>query len=335
MIRYAVKRILILIPLILVVIFIVYGITFLTPGDPARMLLGNTATEERVAALREEMGLDKSFPVQFANYVKNMFLHLDFGTSYTSRQPVSTEIFARCPTTLSLTFIAVVIATVIAIPLGILSAVRQNSAIDSVASFFATAFIAVPSVWLGLMLMIFFSNKLRWFPSGGLDTWKSYVLPSITLAAYSLALYLRMMRSSMLEVLQQDYMRTARGKGIGRTRSIWRHAIKNSLLPVITIIGLDFSVMLGGAVVIENVFAIPGLGRLMVDAIRQKDTPMVLGAAILLSVIYSIVNLIADMFYALIDPRIKSEYVAASASRRHRRRAVRIEASLQNGGDGK
>lgn len=331
MIRYVIKRILTLIPIVLLVALIVYGIMSFSGGDPARMLLGTNAKEEDIAALREDMGLNDPFIVQYGRYIKNAVLHLDFGKSYSSKQPVIDEILARFPTTFKLTFISVLISVVVALPMGILSAIKQYSALDNVFVFLSMCLVAVPVVWLGLMLMILFSNQLGWLPSGGLESWKGYILPCITLSAGSIALYLRIMRSSMLEVVRQDYVRTARGKGIGNFKTIFRHAIKNALLPVITIIGLDFGYLLGGAIIIENVFSISGLGRLMVDAMRTKNIPVIMGSVIFLAVTFSVVNLIVDIIYANIDPRIKAEYSAYAAGKR-KRRSVRAILTGKGGG---
>lgn len=330
MIRYVLKRIITLIPVLLVVLFIVYSIMSFTPGDPARMMLGVSATAERVDALREQMGLNDPFIVQFFRYVWNVITKFDFGDSYQTKQAVTGEIMARFPTTVKLTVFSILFAAILALPMGVYSAIKQYSPMDYVVRFISTVLIAVPSVWLGLVFMIFFSNKLGWLPSGGLNSPVGYILPTITLGAYSVALYMRITRSSMLEVIREDYIRTARGKGIGRMKTIMRHTLKNGLLPVITIIGLDIGYCLGGAVIIENVFAIPGLGRYMVDGIRTKDTPVVLGSVMVLAITFCIANLVVDILYALMDPRIEVEY-REQAARKRRVRNIRSTISKPSG----
>jgi len=315
MIRYILKRLLILIPIILAISFIVFAIMSFSPGDPVRMMLGTNADPADAEALREQLGLNDPFLVQYFNYIKNAVLHLDFGTSYTTKQPVFNDIIGRFPTTVTLTVGGIIIAVVVSLPIGIISAIKQYSLMDNITVFMSMAFTAIPNVWLGLMLMLLFSYTLGWLPSSGIDSPLGYILPMITLAALAIALYIRMTRSSMLEVIRMDYVRTAKGKGIGNLKTTLHHEIRNALLPVITVIGMDFGYMLGGAIVIENVFAVPGLGRLMVDAIRAKNTPVVLAGVIFTATVFSLVNLITDVVYAYIDPRIKAEYTAKSAKK--------------------
>ena len=307
MYKYIIKRILLLIPVLLGVSFLVFTIMSFTPGDPAQLILGESAPRAAIEQLRVKMGLNDPFIVQYLRFVKNALMG-NFGQSYTTGLDVFKEIFARFPNTLILAVIGIAIAILIGIPLGIISATRQYTFIDSVSMIGALLGVSMPVFWLGLMLILTFSVNLRWLPSGGFDSWKSLILPSITLGVGSAAIITRMTRSSMLEVIRQDYIRTARAKGVSEKVVINRHALKNALIPVITVIGLQFGGLLGGAVLTESVYSWPGVGRMMVDAIRQKDTPTVLAAVIFLAATFSVVNLAVDVLYAYVDPRIKSQY---------------------------
>jgi len=305
--KYIFKRMLLLIPVLLGVAFLVFSIMSLTPGDPAELILGETASKSAVLALREQMGLNDPFFVQFGNYILDG-LKGDFGRSYTSGREVFGEIFQRFPNTLILSVIGVIIAILIGIPVGIISATKQYSLMDSISMIAALLGVAMPNFWLGLMLILFFSVGLGWLPSGGYSDWKSLILPSITLGTGAAAIITRMTRSSMLEVIRQDYIRTARAKGVSEKKVINKHALKNALIPVITVVGLQFGYLLGGAVLTETVYSWPGVGRLMVVAIRSKDTPVVLAAVIFLAAAFSIVNLFVDVLYGFVDPRVKSQY---------------------------
>ena len=278
------------------------------PEDPARTILGESAPQESVDALREELGLNDPVIVQYVNYMKDL-LHGDLGESYKSGRPVFGEIVSRFPATLKLAFWGMIFAVVLSIPIGIISATKQYSLMDSISMVFALLGVATPNFWLGLMLIIGFSLNLRWFPSGGMEAgWRSLVLPVITLGTGCMANITRTTRSSMLEVIRQDYIRTAKAKGVSRNKVINKHALKNALIPVVTVIGLQFGSLLGGAVLTEAVFSWPGVGTFLVNSIKAKDTPAVLGCVIVFSICFSIVNLCVDLLYAYIDPRIKSKY---------------------------
>ena len=307
MYRYIIRRLLLLIPVMLGVSFIVFTIMFFTPGDPAKIMLGERAPQAEVAALRTQMGLDDPFIVQFFNFIRNA-TRGDFGRSLVTRRPVAEELFARFPATLQLAASAVLIAVAIGIPVGILSAVKQYSFFDGAAMTLALVGVSMPNFWQGLMMILLFSVYLRWLPSSGIGTFRHLIMPAVTLGTSSAALITRMTRSSMLEVVRQDYIRTARAKGLTERVVINRHALKNALIPVVTVIGLQFGYLLGGAVLTETVFAWPGVGRMMVDAIRQKDFPVVQAGVLLLAVAFSVVNLVVDILYAYIDPRIKAQY---------------------------
>lgn len=307
MLKYIGRRILMMIPVILGISFIIFAIMNFTPGDPARLILGESASNDDVEALREEMGLNDNFFVRYFNYVKNA-LRGDFGTSYRSKVPVYDELFARFPSTLKLAFGSTVLMIIVGIPIGIISAVKQYSIIDTVSLISAFLLTSMPAFWLGLMLILIFSLKLDWLPATGVDSLKHFILPCITLAAAMMASLIRMTRSNMLEVIRQDYIRTAKAKGAGETRIIFKHALRNALLPVITIIGMNFGAMLGGTMIIESVFAMPGLGTMTITAVRMKDTPLVIASVLFVAVAIGIMNLLVDILYTYVDPRLKSQF---------------------------
>lgn len=308
MLKYIIRRILMLIPVLLGVAFIVFLLLYITPGDPARIILGDQAPEETVLQLREEMGLNDPFLVQFGRYVFNLVVNQDIGKSYVTKQPVIDEILAVFPATLRLAASAVLLALVIGIPFGIISAIKQYSIFDSVTMVFALIGISMPVFWLGLLLILLFSVKLSWLPSSGYDSISQMILPAVALGAQSVAIITRMTRSSMLEVIRMDYVRTARSKGQSENKVILKHALGNALIPIITITGLQFGRLLGGAVLTESIFSIPGIGRLMVESIKMRDFPVVQGGVLLVAVSFSLVNLLVDLLYAYVDPRIKSQY---------------------------
>ncbi|HHY09296.1 MAG TPA: ABC transporter permease [Firmicutes bacterium] len=305
MLKYIGKRVLMMIPIILGISFIVFAILDLTPGDPARIILGDGATEENVRNLRQEMGLDDNFFLRYFRYVINA-VRGDFGKSYRTRVPVLDELVARMPTSFKLAIGSMLIMVTVGIPIGILSAIRQYSLIDSISLGTALILTSMPGFWLGLMLILFFSLKLNLLPSTGADTWLHFVLPSITQSASGVAMLIRMTRSSMLETIRQDYIRTAKAKGAGEGRIVIRHALKNALLPIVTIIGMNFAMLLAGGMIIESVFALPGIGSLTVNAIRTKDTPIVLATVVFIAIAIGIMNLIVDILYTYIDPRLKT-----------------------------
>ncbi len=305
--KYILRRLLMMIPVLLGVTFLVFFIISLTPGDVASMILGNGATQESIIALREEMGLNDPTIVQYGNYMKDL-LTGDMGNSYSTGKAVSGEIAQRFPNTLKLTVSAIILSVLISIPIGVISATRQYSLFDNIGMIVALVGISMPSFWVGLILIIAFSLNLGWFPSGGMEGIMSLILPAFTLAIASTASITRTTRSSMLEVIRQDYIDTAKAKGVSKNVVIRKHALKNALIPAITVIGLEFGVLLGGAVLTETVFSWPGIGRLMVESIQRKDTPMILGCIIVFAVAFSLVNLLIDILYSFIDPRIKASY---------------------------
>ncbi|MDY3823126.1 MAG: ABC transporter permease [Christensenellales bacterium] len=304
MLKYISKRIIYLIPVLIGIVFLVFTIMYFSPGDPAKLILGDRAPEEQVAALRHELGLDLPYYQQLFNYIKNA-IHGDFGNSYQLRMPVWDIIKLRFPLTLQLTTFTMLIAVLIGVPVGILSAVKQYSVIDAFSVIFALLMASIPAFWLGMLLMLLFSLNLGWLPSSGYEGVKWLILPSITLGFINCATIMRMTRSSMLEVVRQDFIRTARAKGATEKRVVFRHALKNAIIPVITVVGTAFGSSLGGAVVTETVFGLPGMGTQIITAIRQKDNPVVLASVIVIALAFSLVNLIVDILYTYVDPRIR------------------------------
>ena len=296
-----------LIPVLLAVAFVIYAIMNVAEGDPVYSVAGADATEEQLAALREEMGLNGSLIERYFRYIGNL-LKGDLGVSYVSKQDVMKIYLQRLPNTLKLASMTMIFATLIALPLGIIAAVNQNSWIDTLSMVLALIGLSMPNFWLGLLLIILFSLKLGWFPSGGNEGFKSIILPAFTVGAGLAALLTRTTRSSMLDVIRQDYLRTARAKGVPEKTIIRKHALRNALIPIITIFGVQFSNVLGGSVLAETVFAWPGVGRLVVDAIDQRDIPTVTGALVMTTMLVTVVNLLIDIVYAFVDPRIKAKY---------------------------
>jgi len=280
----------------------------LTPGDPVSLMLGEGASEQAVHELREQMGLNDNFFIKYVRYVKNAVMG-DLGISYRNKVPVISEIVSRFPTTLNLTFWGVVLSVVIGIPVGIISAVKQYTIIDTLSLLAALILTSMPAFWLGLMLILLFSLKWNLLPATGVSTWQHFIMPAITLAAASMATIIRMTRSTMWVVVRQEYIRTARAKGASEFRIVYKHALRNALLPVVTVVGLNFGYQLGGAIVTESVFAMPGIGTLMVAAVRTKDTPIVMASVLFVAFLAGVINLIVDVLYVYIDPRLKSEYV--------------------------
>ena len=308
MLRYIVRRVLVLIPVLLGVAFCVFTLLYLTPGDPARMILGDLATEEAVQEFRNREGLNDPFLIQFGNYVWKAVTKGDIGRSYVTKRSVAQEVLAAFPATLKLSALAMVIAILVGLPCGILSAIKQYSLFDTVTMIFAMIGLSMPVFWLGLLLILLFSVHLRWLPSSGFGTFKAMILPAVSLSAQAISMVTRMTRSSMLEVIRADYIRTARAKGQKESVVIWVHALHNALIPVVTLCGLQFGHLLAGAILTESIFAIPGIGRLMVSSIMQRNYPVVQGGVLFIAIAFSIVNLLVDLVYAYIDPRIKAQY---------------------------
>jgi len=307
MYAYLVRRLLSTIPVLFGVLLLVFSMLHLVPGDPVKIMLGEFQTSpEQIAKLQAQLHLNEPLPEQFGRYVWNA-LHGDLGYSIRSNKPVTEEIGDNLPSTLQLALAGLLIAGVLGITLGVLAAVKQYSWIDAGSMLVALLGISMPSFWLGLLFIFAFSLKFRLFPATGGGDLKHLVLPALTLGLGASAIIARLTRSSMLEVMRHEYVTTARAKGIKESRVIIRHALKNALIPVVTIFGLQFGQLLAGTVVIETVFGRPGIGRLIVDAILNKDFPLVQGIVLVVAVSYVIVNLIVDLLYAFLDPRIRYE----------------------------
>ena len=302
--KYVLKRLAMLIPVLIGVTFMVYFILSLSPGDTAAMIAGESADAETIEATRKDLGLDQPVIVQYGKYMLNL-LHGDMGKSYKTKRDVFPTIMAAFPNTAKLAFWSILVAVAIALPIGIISATRQYSMIDNVGMVAALLGVATPNFWLGLMLIIVFSLNLGWLPSGGMGSWKNYIMPAITLGTGDAALICRMTRSSMLEVIRQDYIRTAKAKGAMRWAVILKHALKNAMIPIVTLVGTDFGYMLTGSMLIEKVFSIPGIGKLAVDAMSNRDLPLLEGTVMYIAFVFVVVNLIVDVSYAFLDPRIR------------------------------
>lgn len=309
MYKYVLKRLLLLIPVLLGVAFIVFSITALTPGDPGRLILGQQATQEMVDQLNHELGYDLPFFTRFFNYIKDIVLKGDFGVSYRTQEPVFNEIMLRFPYTLKLATSSMILASLLGITLGIISAVKQYSLLDKSLTVCALSFAVIPGFWLGMMLIYVFAIRLHVLPSGGADSIKAYILPVITVALGAAGGLLRLTRSTMLEAIRENYICTAKAKGASQRTIIWKHALRNALMPVITSISMTFGQMLGSTVVTEAVFTIPGLGSHIVTAIQTKDVPVVLASTLFLATVFCLLMLILDVIYAYIDPRIKAKYL--------------------------
>jgi len=305
--KYVLRRLLLMMPVLLGVMLVIFTLVYITPGDPAVMLLGERAPPEALSALRAEMGLDRPFLAQFAGYVTRV-VRLDLGTSFRTQMPVFQELAARFPSTARLAGMSLALAVLVGIPLGILCAIRHNSVLDSSLTVLGLVALSIPNFWLGLMLVLLFSVDVGWLPESGFDTPMHWILPSFTIGLSLAGTFMRFTRSSMLEVIRQDYIRTAWAKGQRESVIIVRHALKNALIPLITVIGLSFGGLMGGAVLTETIFAIPGVGSFMVQSIAARDFPIIQGGVLMIAVIFSFVNLAVDILYGFVDPRIRSQY---------------------------
>lgn len=305
--KFVVKRLIAMIPVVLAVTFVVFTIMWFVPGDPTNIILGNEWSEAASAELKAELGLDQSFLVQFFRYATNL-VQGDFGMSYITRAPVGEQLMARFPNTLVVVAGAMLFCVCVGVPIGVYSGVRPYSLFSNFTMVAGLLGISFPIFWLGLLLILLFSVHLRWLPSSGLDGFASLILPSLALGSNYMANIMRIQRSSMLEVIRQDYIRTAKAKGVKARDVVVKHALQNSMMPTITVIGMDIGTLLGGVVLTETVFSIPGTGRLLVESINKRDTPTVLGCLVIMAVCIAISNLVVDIVYAYVDPRIKAQY---------------------------
>lgn len=307
-IKYIIKRLLLMIPVTLGVTIIIFTIMYFTPGDPALVVLGPNATMEQIEEKRQEMGLYDPYPVRLTNYLRDVFIHGDLGKSYITNRSVSGDILARFPYTAIIAFFCMAISLCIGVPLGVAAARHQNKLGDYVAMLISFFGVSMPNFWVGLLLVILFALTLGWLPALGIGGAKYYILPCIACSFTGIASIARQTRSSMLEVIRADYIVTARSKGQTENKVIYVHALSNALIPVITSAGVSFGTMLGGTLVIETVFSIPGLGTYMVNAVNYRDYTAIQGTVICVAITFSIVMLLVDLIYAFIDPRIKAQY---------------------------
>lgn len=307
MLKFTMKRLVYLVLMLVGVSFLVFLLLYMTPGDPVRMMLGESATPEAQAELRLELGLDDPFLVQYGRYIKNIVVHQDLGTSYSTRRPVLDEIMTVFPNTVKLATAAIIIAVILGTFLGIVSAVKQNSLLDNAVMVLALIGTSAPIFWIGILMIILFSVNLGWLPPSGFGSFKQLIMPALALGMQSTAVVARMTRSSMLEVIRQDFVKTARAKGQKESVVIMKHVFRNALIPVITVVGLQFGTLLGGAMLTEVVFSIPGVGRLMIEAIKQRDFPIVQGSVLFVAACFSLVNLAVDLLYAVVDPKVSKE----------------------------
>lgn len=306
--RYIYKRLLLMIPVVIMVAVLIFTIMYFTPGDPAIIILGPNASLEQLAAKRAELGIDQPYLVQLWNYLKNVFIRFDFGNSFINGRSVSSQIMERFPRTLMIAAFSVLLSIVAGVPLGIVASVHQYTWKDNASMFAALIAASMPGFWIAQMMSLLFALKLGWLPATGIDSWKCYILPVVANAIGGIASMARQTRSSMLEVIREDYITTARAKGQIERKVIYHHALRNALIPIVTCAGGAFGFQLGGALVVETVFSIPGLGKYMMDAINQRDYPSIRGTVIFLAIAFSIVMLAVDIMYAFIDPRIKGQY---------------------------
>lgn len=307
--KYFIKRLLLLIPVMICLTFLIFSLMSLAPGDPGTAILGTSATAEERQAFNESVGFYDPFFVRYGRFLKD-FLRGSFGQSYSTKQDVMTEIAERLPTSLKVATYAMGFAIIVGIPMGVFSAVKQYSAADHILRVVSVTLAAAPGFWLALMLILLFSIKLKWLPTYGAETWQHFILPMLALGFPYSARQMRVTRSLMLETIRMDYIRTVRAKGAPEQQVIWQHAFKNALLPILNQVASNFSALIGGAVLTESVFAMPGLGAYLTTAVNNKNVNSALGATVTMSLIFSLVMLAVDMLFAVIDPRIKARYKA-------------------------
>lgn len=314
--RYILKRLLWMVPVMLGIAILIFSIMYICPGDPAASMLGIGATQVEIQAKRVELGLDQPYVVQLVRYLKQVFIHFDLGTSYFYGTPVIEGIFARMHYTLIIALTCMGLQILIGTPLGIIAATHQNGLADRLCMMVALIGVSIPGFWFALMMVVLFSVGLGWLPAYGVGGIEYFIMPCIANCLAGIATQARQTRSSMLEVIRSDYITTARAKGLSQREILFRHALPNALIPIITIVGNGMGMMLGGAVVIENVFSIPGIGNYMMSAINSRDYPIVLGGVLVLGILFSLIMLLVDIIYAFVDPRIKARYEGAGKRRK-------------------
>lgn len=310
MYKFILKRLLMVIPLLLGVVIIVFSIVNMIPGDPGRIILGASAEQSAVDQLNHELGYDQPFAMRLLNYIKGVVTRFEFRNSYTSSKPVVREIAANFRYTFKFTVMGTLLYVLLGIPLGVMSAVKQYSAGDNIVRIMAMFIASFPGFWMGMLGVLFFSLKLDWLPSNGVETWRHYILPVAVFGITQSAGLLRLTRTTMLEAIRQDYVRTARAKGASERTVIWKHAFRNAMLPLIMTVGVSFGSMLGGTVLLESIFSMPGLGSLALTAIRSKDIPLVMATTIFLASIFCLMVLLVDIVSAFADPRVRAKYTS-------------------------
>ncbi len=308
MAKYILKRLLMMIFVVFFSAIIIFTIMYFVPGDPATLILGTGAKAADLEAKRHQLGLDETYIVRLGHFLNRAFLHFDLGVSYQRSLPVTGQILERLPRTMLIGFISVLLGTVVGVPLGVMAATHQGKTRDGLSLFIAMLGFAVPGYWLAVELVVLFAVKLHWLPGFGIGNWKNYVIPIIAASLGGIGIVTRQMRSSVLETFRADYVQSARAKGASERRVIYRHVLPNALIPVITVTGFSFAVVLTSLIIIEMVFAIPGLGLLLMNAIMNRDYPIVQGVVVFLSLITTVVMLLTDLAYGFVDPRIKAQY---------------------------
>jgi ABC-type dipeptide/oligopeptide/nickel transport system permease component len=315
--RYVLRRLLQMIPVVIGVTILVFTIMYFIPGDPVRLMLGAEPTPAQIEAKRAELGLNEPYLVRLAKYVEGIVLHFDFGESWVYHKPVTAELLQRFPRTLTIALICMLLQVLIGTPLGIVAAVNRNGWGDRISMFIALFGVSMPNFWIALMLVLLFSVKLGWLPPYGMDGIQYYILPCLANAFPGIATQARQTRSSLLEVIRSDYITTARAKGMSEWQILFKHALPNALLPVITIIGNGMGMMLGGTVIIEMIFAIPGVGWYLVGAINNRDINVVQSSVIFLAIAFALIMLLVDLAYAFIDPRVKAQFASQKGKKQH------------------
>ena len=315
--RYILKRLLWMIPVMLGIAILIFSIMYICPGDPAASMLGTGATQVQIEAKREELGLNDPYIVRLGRYLRDVFLRFDLGTSYMYGTPVIDGLMERMKYTLVIAISCMLLQIFIGTPLGIIAATHRKGIADRICMFIAMLGVSVPAFWLALMMVVVFSVKLGWLPAFGVGGFKYYIMPCLANCLAGVATQARQTRSSMLEVIRSDYVTTAKAKGLSEREVLLKHALPNALIPIITIVGNGMGMMLGGTVVIENVFSIPGIGSYMTSAINSRDYPIVMGGVLLLGLIFSLIMLLVDVVYAFVDPRIKAQYEGKKRRKSH------------------
>jgi len=325
MIRYVLKRLVLMIPVLIGVIVIIFTINYISPGDPLAEILGTNASPEQRALKAKELGLDKPYLEQLGSYLWGIVSRGDFGTSYRTGRPVLDEIIERFPVTMTLTLLTTAVSVTLGIIIGVFTAVRHNTAPDYIVTFLSLFGASIPAFWLALMLMLVFALYLGWLPPVGFSSPKHWVLPTLATSFLPLATLIRNTRSSMLDVIRQEYIRTARSKGLPERKILYRHALRNAMIPIMTVISMQIGFSLAGTIIAENIFSIGGIGSLMVTALFSKNYPTIQGCTLWIGFVFSVMNLLVDLGYAWIDPRIRAQYVASG---KRRKRKASLEDSL-------